>query len=159
MKLSPLLADIFATVSPSTHSSHMWAREHTDSALRRVKGFPDPSLSQCYTSVEQMWVWVCRLQQQMETSGPCLGWLKYLRSPSPFCSLLLSLAPSILSLSVCLTNALSLSSHASRTACVCVYIHSFNLLWAIFMLFPSRDLLSAETTYCVWPDRLSPLLL
>lgn len=44
-------------------------------ALRRVKGFPDPSLSQLF----DIWgadVGLRLLQQQMETSGLCLGLVK-----------------------------------------------------------------------------------
>lgn len=94
---------------------------HTYTVLRRVKGFPDPSLSQCLTSGEQMWICVCLLQQQMETSGPCLGWVKYLRPPSPLCSLPLSLALSILSVSVLLLSVfLSLSVPPFLSVLLCL---------------------------------------
>lgn len=132
--------------------------------LRRVKGFPDPSLSQCKTSGEHMWICVCLLQQQMETSGPCLGWGKYLRPSSPFCSLPLSLALSILSsvflslsvflhlslpaLSPCWSLSTGLQS-LGNIACLCVYLFIFMRAFAenivcffhqysfqIFPLFP-----------------------
>lgn len=107
---------------------------YTQRALRRVKGFPDPSLSQYKTSGVQM----CLLQQQMETSRPCLGWVKSLRPPSPLCSLLLFLALSVLPVSalrsVCVFAhppvPLSYSSFVHRTAItwtdclfVCLFCH------------------------------------
>lgn len=67
-----------------------------------------------------MLICVCLLKQQMETSGPCLGWVKYLRPPSSLCSLLLSLALSILS--VCLPLSI----------CVCPP-HCMSLSWLFFI--------------------------
>lgn len=91
-----------------------------------------------------MWICVCLLQQQMETSRPCLGWVKYLCPPSPLCSLLLFLALSSLSVSVLrslsvsvslcvsLSHSLSLSPPTTtwlqslgQIACLCVYLFSF----------------------------------
>lgn len=80
-------------------STHVRTRK----TMQRVKGFPDPSLSQCKTSVAQMLISVCLLQQQMEISGPCLSWVKYLHPPSSLSALSCCLWLCLFSMSVFLS--------------------------------------------------------
>lgn len=107
----------------------------THKTMQRVKGFPDPSLSQCKTSVAQMLISVCLIQQQMEISGPCLSWVKYLHPPSSLSAFSCCLWLCLFSMSVFLSLSVSPPHCMSLSWLFCT--HRAEISWkdCLFMLY------------------------